>query len=61
MSKKEVIIDEEFQDNYKKESDLLQRKINDFITDMRELGQTELYSSGPGYEISFKISKQEPN
>lgn len=45
---------------YKDYSDLLQRKIDEFIKDMKELGQTEIHASGPGYEISLKI-KQEVN
>lgn len=45
--------------NFKQYSDLIQRKLIEFIEDMRELGQTEISAIGPGYEIDLKITPKE--
>ncbi len=43
-----------------KEMPVATRILEQFIDDMRAIGQTEMAAKGPGYEISFKIERKEP-
>lgn len=45
---------------YKQYSDLVQKVLETFIRDMRELGQTEISASGPGYQIDLTIEPKDP-
>ena len=42
-------------------TEIVCRKITDFVNDLRELGQTEICASSPDYEITLKIKPKELN
>lgn len=41
-------------------NNVVNETIRNFIAELRDLGQTEIIATGPGYEIQVKIKSKDP-
>lgn len=51
-------IDKKIEEMVKEEQKVVKKKVQDFVQDMRALGQEEVVTVGPGYELFLKITSR---